>query len=116
MNGMKDFQDFLNNFGVGEEVAEQNHRVAFDRFQAASVIAAPFMLPEGRLALSELRARTIEHPAFVPGETEGYGYMREGQNSIVRFIETCIRVAEQGPPAAGVPEPVPQTKGRKRNG
>ena len=33
---------------------------------------------------------TIEAPAWVPGQDSSYGYVREGQNSLVREIERRI--------------------------
>lgn len=68
-------------------------------------IAAPFMNKKGRAALAELRDRTIEQPVFPYKSTTGdllyaYGCAREGQNQLVRYIEYCMRVVEQGPPVS----------------
>lgn len=83
--------------------AEQQHAAALARFENASDIARAFTGPDGELALSRLRDRTIYQPTWTPDAVSAMdgaaaGFAREGQNSIIRFIETCIRITEEGPP------------------
>jgi hypothetical protein len=73
------------------------------RYQGALDIAAPFRNTEGRKALEALRNLTTRKPTF---DAEGrefysaaaYGFAREGQNSIIRHIERCLDMVDQGPP------------------
>jgi hypothetical protein len=103
---MSDLDDFLENQEIGEEVTQHKEAVSRQSFEKASLIAAPFMTEAGALSLRTIRDITIELPCFDPdmaklrgySNTE-YGIFREGQNSFVRYIETCIAVAKQGPPA-----------------
>lgn len=76
-----------------------------EQYQLALTIAQPFMGEAGRASLAELRRRTIEQPVFPfksvdAGLLPYYGCGREGQNMMVRWIEHCIRVVEEGPPVA----------------
>lgn len=66
------------------------------RMDAVRVIAQPFLTDEGRRCLMALRAMTIEQPAWVPGQDASHGYSREGQDSIIRYIEQCIKTAMEG--------------------
>jgi hypothetical protein len=54
------------------------------------LISKTFSSDEGRKVLAWLRDMTIEAPAWVPGQDSSYGYVREGQNSLVREIERRI--------------------------
>ena len=42
-----------------------------------------------------LRNRYLEQPCFVPNADPSYGYLREGQNSIIREIELRVRRANE---------------------
>lgn len=114
LDAKKDFQEFLANQDLGDDQDQQAQAASMAQFQAAHIIAAPFLSASGQACLAELRSRTIEQPCFLPGEQDGYGFMREGQNSMVRYIETCIRVAQQGPPNVGQTEPTPTRKSKRR--
>ena len=49
----------------------------------------------GQKVLENLRAITIEQPAWIPGADPSFGYAREGQNSLVREIEQRIKRANE---------------------
>ena len=96
----------------GTKLAEAQAKAGLERYQRALSIAHVFMTSEGRTALEAIRKITVLEPSFmhaVPGENPVqldalhatiWMYVREGQNSIVRHIEECIKIAEQGPPTA----------------
>lgn len=76
-----------------------------EQYQLALTVAQPFMSESGRASLAELRRRTIEQPSFPFKSVDAamlayYGCAREGQNMMVRWIERCIHVVEEGPPVA----------------
>ena len=82
---------------------EQQHSAMLAKFEGALEIARPFMDDDGKLCLARLNAMTILQPTWAPeavGAMEGAaaGFAREGQNSIIRFIQGCIATAEAGPP------------------
>lgn len=75
-----------------------------EHYRQCELVAAPFMTKKGKEALAEMRRRTIEQPVFPYKQTDAamlpyYGCAREGQNQFVRWIEYCIRVVNEGPPA-----------------
>jgi hypothetical protein len=53
--------------------------------------ARVFTTEAGAKVLSHLRETTIERPCFTPGEDPSHGFMREGENEIVRSIERRIK-------------------------
>lgn len=72
------------------------------RYERALEVAAPFMTPAGQLCLSHLRAQTVESPTWKVDELGlvnaiGFGILREGQNTLIRYIERQIEIAQQGP-------------------
>ena len=85
-----------------DQVKEQRARQQEERHERVMVIARAFAGPVGKEALAALRESTIEQPAFDVVNMGllngiGYGVFREGQNSIVRYIEACIKTAQHGP-------------------
>jgi len=72
------------------------------RYDGALLVARPFMSPEGQSCLQKLREQTIHAPTWSDGlgllNGIATGFAREGQNSIIRHIENCIRIAQEGPP------------------
>jgi len=50
------------------------------------LVAKVFSTKDGKELLLWLKNKTIDQPSFYPGEDASYGYIREGQNSIVREI------------------------------
>ena len=45
--------------------------------------------------LEDLKSRTVESPSWYPGADEHYGYVREGQNAVVREILNRIERAKR---------------------
>lgn len=88
------------------ELTDQQKLSGIERYERASVVARPFMSPEGKACLAALRASTVESSSWQVDQLGlinaiGYGVFREGQNALVRYIEKCISVAMQGPPTGG---------------
>jgi hypothetical protein len=50
-----------------------------------------FNTPDGQKVLGHLIAITVDQPAWTPGADPSYGYAREGQNSIIREIQSRMR-------------------------
>lgn len=113
-NGEDLLQRFLSGEGAGwaglDEIdshsRESAQQAQWRQYEQAVVIAKPFQTPDGRAALAKLRELTTEQPTFAAdlaaqgnGDYAVYqGFAREGQNSIVRWIEAQIAIAEAGPP------------------
>lgn len=57
------------------------------------VFAMTFGTGAGKKVIEYLRSVTIDQPSWVPGQPADHGYMREGQNEIVRQI---IKRTERG--------------------
>ncbi len=101
--------DTLNNlFGGGWSALEEKQQqagvearqAAYDK---ALIIATPFRSSAGKLALDALRKMTLFAPTWDAESRDAlsaaaYGFTREGQNSIIRHIERCIAVVDEGPP------------------
>lgn len=58
---------------------------------------------DGEAVFRHYRNVTIEQPCFDPAQTnpEYQGFVREGQNSIIRDIEMRARKSQEGPPDTG---------------
>lgn len=54
-----------------------------------------FSTRDGKKLLQHLRNLTIEQPTWTPGEEASHGFVREGQNSLVRIIERRINRARE---------------------
>ena len=52
--------------------------------------ARTFETEEGKKVLEFLINKTLQQPTWIPGGDNSYGYAREGQNSIIREIQTRI--------------------------
>ncbi len=81
-----------------DESAMANAAAGQAQYRLDMTYARAFASEAGQAVLAHLRSLTIEQPAWVPGQHHSQGYMREGQNSIVREIERRIRRAAEGPP------------------
>lgn len=66
-----------------------------DQKTTDSLFAKVFNTPEGKMVLAELRSRTLDAPSWYPGANEHFGYVREGQNTVVREILTRIDRAKR---------------------
>ena len=56
--------------------------------------ATVFNSPDGMKVLKHLESTTIDQPCWFPGTEASQGYFREGQNSLVRQINSRIRRAK----------------------
>lgn len=84
----------------GDDADAEVHASQLEKMrEIASNYRATFANPAGRFVLEHLRSLTIEQSTFVPGvsfrgadglSAEQNGFMREGQNSIVREIERYV--------------------------
>lgn len=82
------------------EASTKQKAAAVERVrELAAQYRGTFNTPAGRAVLAHLRSVTVDQSVFVPGITypgadglsaEQQGFMREGQNSIVREIERYI--------------------------
>ena len=84
---------------IAEQAAEQEQLV-LERRREDQLFHKVFTKGNGAEVLQVLRAMTIEQPCFNPeaGENAAYmGFTREGQNSVIREIETRIARAEENP-------------------
>jgi hypothetical protein len=61
-----------------------------------ALIAKVFKSKDGKKVLEWLDDRYIKSAVCVPGQAEGQGYYREGQNSVVRMFKSCILRQESG--------------------
>lgn len=61
-----------------------------------ALIASVFKTDDGKKLLSFLDERFIRQPVCNPGQVDGQGYFREGQNSVIRFFQSCIKRQEKG--------------------
>jgi len=87
---------------------ERQQEMAQTRYDNAQIVAGPFASAAGRKSLAKLKAMTIEQPGWNAENKDfhsaaAYGFVREGQNSIVRYIEDCLRILEEGPPVLAKP-------------
>jgi|TARA_B100001939_G_C16600862_1_gene470948 hypothetical protein len=57
--------------------------------------ARTFETEEGKKVLEFLINKTLKQPTWVPGGDTSLGFAREGQNSIIREIQTRIARAKQ---------------------
>jgi|TARA_R100000479_G_scaffold63604_1_gene30237 hypothetical protein len=57
--------------------------------------ARTFETEEGKKVLEFLINKTLKQPTWVPGGDTSLGFAREGQNSIIREIQTRIERAKQ---------------------
>ena len=88
----------------GAETAKQQHQQAVERYEFAQAVAAAFV-GKGKLGLQNLRTQFYDPPTWTPhvtniDDTTAYGFIREGQKSVIQFIENCIKIAAEGPPKA----------------
>jgi len=60
------------------------------------LIADVFKTSAGKKLLSYLEERFVKLPVCVPGQKEGEGYYREGQNSIIRLFINAIQRRQEG--------------------
>ena len=87
---------------------EDQERRALNIYDEDCVIRDCFTKDAGPAALKILRSMTVDQPCFNPEVAMNpaeFGFLREGQNSVIREIEKRIERAERGPPTVNKPEP-----------
>jgi len=62
--------------------------------QMDMLYATVFNTPDGLKVLKHLASTTIDQPCWYPGTEPSNGYFREGQNSLIRQINSRIRRAK----------------------
>ena len=81
----------------GVNANDQAMKVQNQKLQAEldKVFFETFKTEPGQKLMHYLRNRYLEQPCFVPNADPSYGYLREGQNSIIREIELRVRRANE---------------------
>jgi hypothetical protein len=82
---------------------KQRYEAAMQQFDFAERVAKAFN-GAGADALMALSEQFEKKPTWPPSLTNGedqraYGYIREGQKSVVTFIRNCQALVMKGPPA-----------------
>lgn len=96
-----------------EELERRKTEAEEQRLYYQNLTYEAFSTPAGRLWLIEyLKHVTIDQPCYVLGQDPSLGWIREGQNTIYRYIRDCIRDVEAGSKEAARrkrsrPKPVP---------
>lgn len=83
--------------------AEKKHQQAMVGYEVAQRIAGCFSGTAGQAALQDLRTRFVD-PQTWPviatgqGDTLAHGCTREGQKTVIKYIENCIKIAQSPAP------------------
>ena len=77
-----------------EVLDESPMELVDDQLAIDKSFARTFETEEGKKVLSYLVSRTLSQPTWVPSGDTSFGYAREGQNSIIREIQTRIERAK----------------------
>jgi|TARA_A100001391_G_scaffold41007_1_gene23311 hypothetical protein len=72
-----------------KSIASKDNQLELDK-----AFARTFETEEGRKVLKYLVTRTMHQPTWIPGGDTSFGFAREGQNSIIREIQTRIERAK----------------------
>ena len=79
----------------GIEVLDENPmQLRDDTVAIDKSFARTFETGEGRKVLQFLISKTLHQPTWIPGGDTSFGFAREGQNSIIREIQTRIERAK----------------------
>lgn len=86
-----------------EATAKQNYEAALKQFHDAEALCAAFAGPRGAETLATLKAKFYDPPTWPAYLTNGedqraYGYIREGQKSVIDQILRAQQVVLLGPP------------------
>ena len=65
-----------------------------NQLELDKAFARTFETEEGRKVLQFLISKTLHQPTWIPGGDTSFGFAREGQNSIIREIQTRIERAK----------------------
>jgi hypothetical protein len=80
--------------GLQEDIKSQN-KAQMDAFKEECLLyATVFNSDAGQKILKKLE-RVLEFPTWEPGKPEAYGYWREGNNHIVRYIRNRVNKAKE---------------------
>ena len=75
---------------------EVNQETKNEQLEIDKTFARTFETEEGRKCLNFLIGKTIDQPTWVTGGDSSHGYVREGQNSVVREIKMRMERAKNG--------------------
>ena len=81
--------DGLDILGTNKPIEQKDEQFAIDKS-----FARTFETEEGKKCLQFLIKKTLEQPTWVPGGDSSFGYVREGQNSVIREIQQRIERAK----------------------
>ena len=73
---------------------EKSREGVLDQLELDKSFARTFETEEGKKVLKYLISRTLHQPTWIPGGDTSFGFAREGQNSIIREIQTRIERAK----------------------
>jgi hypothetical protein len=65
-----------------------------NQLELDKAFARTFDTEEGKKVLRYLITRTMNQPTWIPGGDTSFGFAREGQNSIIREIQSRIERAK----------------------
>jgi hypothetical protein len=77
-----------------EVLDEKPMHLRDDSVEIDKAFARTFDTAEGKKVLKYLLSKTIQQPTWIPGGDTSFGFAREGQNSIIREIQTRIERAK----------------------
>ncbi len=85
-----------------EATEKQRSEAIRKQYDQALGFARAFMTPEGAECLQNLRDRFKEPPTWPPSVTHqqdqlAFGYIREGQKSVIQLIENALEIIKNPP-------------------
>ncbi len=88
----------------GENAEKQNYEAALQQYHHAERICAAFNGGAGADCLAALTEQFFDRPTWPVQVTHGadqqaYGYIREGQKSVITAIRNAQALVKKGPPA-----------------
>ena len=75
---------------------EVNQETKNEQLEIDKTFARTFETEEGRKCLNFLIGKTIDQPTWVPGGDSSHGYVREGQNRVVRERKMRMERSKNG--------------------
>lgn len=80
-----------------QDIQEHNEKMMEEQRRIAEAYAAVFSSQQGQEVLDDLLGRTVRESVYMPerDNPEMLGHIREGQNSIVRYISQRITQGKQ---------------------
>ena len=82
--------------GVNATAVKQTKNQHQDQQELDRLYLRVFTTADGEKLLKHLQSKTVDQPAWIPGAEPSYGYAREGQNSIVREIQSRMERIRNG--------------------